>query len=143
MSNVLLCRGYFQHCVFFSQLSSPIPSHSYQGRVSFDLFLFRKRVSGRVMRVSNFAIERNEFQPKLAGSWMLHCNLKYAHLACSLGGGGGGGGWTCKVCTKPSTWDYNENTQPPTWKSRLTQAHLRTGEGEEKALPKSEQGLPQ
>ena len=43
------------------------------------------------MRVSNFAYERNEFQPKLAGGWILHCNLKPAHLACSPWGGGGGG----------------------------------------------------
>ena len=46
------------------------------GRVSFDLYLFRKRVSGRVMRVSNLALERNDFQPNRAGSWMFHCNLK-------------------------------------------------------------------
>ena len=46
------------------------------GRVSFDLYLFRKRVSGRVMHVSNLTRERNDFQPNRAGSYMFHCNLK-------------------------------------------------------------------
>ena len=55
------------------------------GRVSFDLYLglFRKRVSGRVMHVSNLALERNDFQPNRAGSWMFHCNLKILRFQLS------------------------------------------------------------
>ena len=60
-----------------------------QGRVSFNLYLFRKRVSGWVMHVSNLALERNDFAPNRAGSWMFHCNLKKmaACASCMLARG--------------------------------------------------------
>ena len=109
------------------------------GRVSFDLYLFRKRVSGRVMHVSNLALERNDFQPNRAGSWMFHCYLKKmaACASCMLARPGGlNVQGAHKAIYLELQWGYSTTyLEEP--------AHPRTGVGELFPLPKLVEGLPE